>query len=160
MLSQKFQTLSGGSCMRLFLGKCYCCQYSIMSASDQQVCIQYTQVSISDGNLVYCEASNTLDQGCNSYPYYPVILPFSMYPDLNTNVQFNEPLQVKHLKKYKRCTNDSSKSCKTQSTLHSFSRVCPLECATAITKRIAEFVAQDLRPISVVDGQGFTRLLN
>ena len=27
-------------------------------------------------------------------------------------------------------------------------------------KRIAEFVAQDLHPISVVDGQGFTRLLN
>ena len=29
-----------------------------------------------------------------------------------------------------------------------------------ITKRIAEFVTRDLRPISVVDGQGFTRLLN
>ena len=32
--------------------------------------------------------------------------------------------------------------------------------ATTITKRIAEFVVQDLRPISVIDGQGFTRLLN
>ena len=69
-------------------------------------------------------------------------------------------LQGKHLEEYKRCTNDSSKSCKTQSTLHSFSRVCPPECATAITKCIAEFVTQDLHPISVVDGQGFTRLLN
>ena len=57
-------------------------------------------------------------------------------------------------------TNDSSKSCKTQSTLHSFSRVCPLEHTTTITKCIAEFVAQDLCPISAVDGQGFTRLLN
>ena len=50
-------------------------------------------------------------------------------------------LQAKHLEEYKRCTNDSSKSCKTQSTLHSFSWVCPPERATAITKRIAEFVA-------------------
>ena len=49
-------------------------------------------------------------------------------------------LQVKHLEEYKRCMNDSSKSCKTQSTLHSFSRVCPPERATAITKRIAEFI--------------------
>ena len=39
-------------------------------------------------------------------------------------------LQAKHLEEYKRCTNDPSKSCKTQSTLHSFSRVCPLERAT------------------------------
>ena len=39
-------------------------------------------------------------------------------------------LQAKHLEEYKRCTNDSSKSCKTQSTLHGFSRVCPLERAT------------------------------
>ena len=38
--------------------------------------------------------------------------------------------------------------------------MCPPERATAITKHIAEFVARDLRPISVVDGQGFTRLLN
>ena len=30
-------------------------------------------------------------------------------------------LQAKHLVEYKRCTNDSSKNCKTQSTLHSFS---------------------------------------
>ena len=29
-----------------------------------------------------------------------------------------------------------------------------------VTRRIAEFVAWDLCPISVVDGQGFTRLLN
>ena len=68
-------------------------------------------------------------------------------------------LQVKHLEEYKRCTNDSNKSCKTQSTLHSFSQVCPPERATAITKCIAEFVTRDLRSISVVDGQGFTRLL-
>ena len=51
--------------------------------------------------------------------------------------------------------NDSSKNCKTQSTLHSFSQVCPLEHATVITKRIAEFVTWYLHPISVVDGQGF-----
>ena len=69
-------------------------------------------------------------------------------------------LQVKHLEEYKRCTNDCSKSCKTQNTLHSLSRVCPPERATAITKCIAEFVARDLHPISVADGQGFTRLLN
>ena len=55
-------------------------------------------------------------------------------------------LQAKHLEEYKRYTNDSSKSCKTQSTLHSFSRVCPPERATAIAKRIAEFVARDLCP--------------
>ena len=67
-------------------------------------------------------------------------------------------LQAKHVEEYKRCTNDSSKSCKTQSTLHSFSWMCPPECTTAITKCIAEFVAQDFRPFSVVDGQGFTRL--
>ena len=65
-------------------------------------------------------------------------------------------LQAKQLEEYKRCTNDSSKSAKTQSTLHSFSWVCPPERATAITKHIAKFVVRDLRPISVVDGQGFT----
>ena len=67
---------------------------------------------------------------------------------------------MKHLEEYKWCTNDSSKSCTTQSALHSFSRVCPPERATGITKRIAEFVTQDLCSISVVDGQGFTRLLS
>ena len=36
--------------------------------------------------------------------------------------QLTNHLQAKHLEEYKRCTNDSSKSCKTQSTLHSFSR--------------------------------------
>ena len=49
-------------------------------------------------------------------------------------------LQAIHLEESKRCMNDSSKSCKTQSTLHSFSWVCPPERATAITKRIAEFI--------------------
>ena len=39
-------------------------------------------------------------------------------------------------------------------------RVCPPERAITITKRIAEFVKRDLHPIIVVDGQGFTRLLN
>ena len=69
-------------------------------------------------------------------------------------------LQAKHLEEYERCTNDSNKSCKTRSTLHSLTRVCPPKHAAAITQRIAEFVTWDFCPISVVDGRGFRRLLN
>ena len=37
---------------------------------------------------------------------------------------------------------------------------CPPACATRITKLIAGMVARDLRPLSVVEGDGFCRLLN
>jgi hypothetical protein len=49
---------------------------------------------------------------------------------------------------------------KIQSTLQALSRHCSTERATEITKRIAQFVAMDLRPISIVEGQGFSRLIN
>ena len=64
-------------------------------------------------------------------------------------------LQAKNLKEYKRCTNDSSKSCKTQ-------MYTPLLLAGVSTrvcychhKRIAEFVARDLHRVGFWAGHSF-----
>lgn len=37
---------------------------------------------------------------------------------------------------------------------------CTAQHAAAITDKIADFVAMNLHPLGVVDGQGFTQLLN
>ena len=39
-------------------------------------------------------------------------------------------------------------------------RKCSPQCAADITDRIAEFVARNLRPLSVVDSAGFKQLVN
>ena len=56
---------------------------------------------------------------------------------------------------------DKKKQQPKQSVLnHSSLRVCSSQKAAAITERIANFVALDLRPLRVVEGTGFKQLMN
>ena len=57
--------------------------------------------------------------------------------------------------------SESSRSSSVQS-LDNFviQKKCPAERSKEITKRIAEMVARDLRPLSIVEGEGFKRLMN
>ena len=68
-------------------------------------------------------------------------------------------LQSKHPEEYKHCTNHDPSTCK-QTTLTTVFRKCSPQCAADITDRIAEFVARNLRPLSVVDSAGFKQLVN
>ena len=68
-------------------------------------------------------------------------------------------LQSKHTEEYKRCTDHDCSMCK-QTTLTTAFRKCSPQRAADITDRIAEFVASDLRPLSIVDGAGFKQLVN
>ena len=71
-------------------------------------------------------------------------------------------LESKHPIAHKTAAGDSDSGTKKQATMFSFHRVkcCPLERDSAITNRIAEFIARDLKPISTVDGTGFRQLMN
>ena len=73
-------------------------------------------------------------------------------------------LQAKHPQEYQRLMNseaDKKKQQPKQSVLnHSSLRVCSSQKAAAITERIANFVALDLRPLRVVEGTGFKQLMN
>ena len=67
---------------------------------------------------------------------------------------------MKHPEEYKRCTgNTIGLSSKQTSLATTFRKYSPQHTA-AITNRIAEFMARDLRPLSVVDGDGFKQLVN
>ena len=57
---------------------------------------------------------------------------------------------------------ESSKESRCQRKLDSFvhAKKCLAERAEEITRRIAEMVARDLRPISIVEGAGFKHLLS
>ena len=76
-----------------------------------------------------------------------------------TNLQSH--LRAKHSKEYNEATGTSVEAGPKQKTLSgSYFKRCPPDRANKITTLIAEFVSRDLRPISVVDGPGFTRLMN
>ena len=60
-------------------------------------------------------------------------------------------MQAKHLEEYKKCMNDSSKAVR---------HIASCGCVHRSTLPPSQSFTRDLRPISVVDGQGFTRLLN
>ena len=68
-------------------------------------------------------------------------------------------LASRHKKEYALLTSDSTKS---QPTIQPFLKRngCSAERAKQITRLIAEMVARDLRPINIVEGDGFTRILN
>ena len=68
-------------------------------------------------------------------------------------------LSSHHPDKY---AGESSKESQSQRKLDSFvhAKKCPAERAEEITRRIAEVVARDLRPISIVEGAGFKHLLS
>ena len=69
-------------------------------------------------------------------------------------------LQAKHPEEYNCCTDHADDSSSKQTSLASIFRKCSPQRAAAITDRIVEFVARDLRPLSVVDGDGFKQLVN
>ena len=70
-------------------------------------------------------------------------------------------LQSRHPEEYKRCRSpESQKSSSKQTSLSGIFKTCTAQHAASISDRIADFVAMDLRPLSVVEGQGFKRLLN
>ena len=57
----------------------------------------------------------------------------------------------------------SSDSCSSQSLMDSFigmKRKCSSDRATKVTKLVCEMVARDLRPVSIVEGDGFKWLIN
>ena len=60
----------------------------------------------------------------------------------------------------KRCTNNAMGSSSKQTSLATTFWKCSPQLAAAITDRIGEFVARDLRQLSVVDGNGFKQLMN
>ena len=70
-------------------------------------------------------------------------------------------LQAKHPEEYKRCTD--CLSTKKQTSLTTLVRKCSPtspQRAAVITEKIVEFIAKDMRPLSVVDGDGFKQLIN
>uniref|UniRef100_A0A1X7SFL6 BED-type domain-containing protein n=1 Tax=Amphimedon queenslandica TaxID=400682 RepID=A0A1X7SFL6_AMPQE len=60
------------------------------------------------------------------------------------------------------CLSASEVTCSSVQSLDNFTvqKKCPAERSKEITKRIAEMVARDLRPLSLVEGEGFKRLMN
>jgi hypothetical protein len=67
-------------------------------------------------------------------------------------------LSSHHPDKYGESSKGSGSQRKLDSFLHT--KKCPAERAEEITRRIAEVVARDLRPISIVEGAGFKHLLS
>ena len=68
-------------------------------------------------------------------------------------------LLAKHTEEYT-CSFGGPASSKNQTTLPTNVRKCSAEHAATITRLNAEFVARDLRPLSIVCGDGFQQLLN
>ena len=73
--------------------------------------------------------------------------------------QLSFALVGEHTKEYTHSFGGQASS-KKQTTLPTIVRKCSAERATTITRLIAEFVARDLRPLSIVCGNGFRQLLN
>ena len=59
----------------------------------------------------------------------------------------------------KKCFGDLEAG-KKQTVMSMYSRKCPPSHATKITTLIAKLVARDLRPLSIVEDDGFRQLLN
>ena len=60
-------------------------------------------------------------------------------------------------------TSSSDSSCSSQVLMDSFvgmKRKCSSDRATKVTKLVCEMVARDLRPVSIVEGDGFKQLIN
>ena len=76
-----------------------------------------------------------------------------------TNLQ--KHLRSKHVDEAKKCFGEVTDG-KKQTLMSTFTDAqrCSPARATQITELIAELVARDLRPLSVVEGEGFRQLLN
>ena len=69
-----------------------------------------------------------------------------------TNLQSHLP--VKHPEEYKRCANHDDFNSK-QILLENMLQKCSPQRAAAIAGKITKFIAKDLCPLIVVDGDGF-----
>ena len=71
-------------------------------------------------------------------------------------------IKAKHPETYQKLFGDAvtSSGSKKQLSITSFQKRCSASRSAEITRHIAEFVAHDLRPVAVVDGVGFIKLLN
>ena len=68
-------------------------------------------------------------------------------------------MKRKHVDEAKKCFGDLEVG-KKQTVMSMYSRKCPPSHATKITTLIAELVARDLRPLSIVEDDGFRQLWN
>ena len=68
-------------------------------------------------------------------------------------------LRAKHVDEAKKCFSEADAKQPQMSTFTDARRCSPAR-ATRITELIAEMVARDLHPLSVVEGDGFRQLLN
>ena len=68
-------------------------------------------------------------------------------------------LLAKHTEEYTHSFGGPSSS-KKQTTLPTIVRKCSAERAATITRLIAKFMARNLRPLSIMCGDGFRQLLN
>jgi len=62
------------------------------------------------------------------------------------------------LRTYKKAVPGETCAPQRQATLSAFMKTCPPAWANTITTQITEFIARDLRPISMVDGKGFQQV--
>ena len=69
-------------------------------------------------------------------------------------------LQAKHPEEFKRCSFEGRQSTSKQSSISNIFRNCSAQHAAAITDKVADFVAMDLHPLSIVDGRGFKQLFS
>ena len=70
-------------------------------------------------------------------------------------------LQAKHPEEHKRIKPSTSEPCslKQATFTRGMLRKCSAQRSSAITDLLVEFVARDLRPLSVVEGKGFKKLV-
>ena len=69
-------------------------------------------------------------------------------------------LWVKHPEQYKCCIDNAIGLSSKQTALVTTFRECSPQCAATTLNRIAEFVASDLHPLSIIDSDGFKQLVN
>ena len=98
-------------------------------------------------------------EGNNSKKYVSCKLCNSKLVDGGGTGNLFTHLHSRHPQEYKLCTGDDDGKRK-QTTIERFTGRCSDERASEITKHICEFVARDLRPLRVVEGTGFKKLIN
>ena len=86
-------------------------------------------------------------------------------PYKNNTTNLYSDLEHHHMKEYRKLHKDDSAACKSQQTtiFESIEKSTPLPRSSSRHKQLVEatavFIVDDLRPVAVVDGKGFTRLM-
>ena len=84
----------------------------------------------------------------------PLVTTTLAYHDGTTLMQSH--LLTHHPDKYNESSKESGSQCKLDQFVHA--KKCPAKRAEEITRRIAQMVARDLRPINIIEGVGFKHL--